>query len=97
MENAIDLERMRLIVTWDDAQYPSIDAPVCLFFGAGTLYNREQQEYLVKGFPMNIRYDYPNRKIELGCYYPMPFFKSAKFELAGIKPSPINVEYEIQV
>ena len=96
MENAFDLERMRLIVTWDDAKYPSIDAPICLFFGAGTLYNREQQEYLVKGFPMNIRFDYPNKKIELGCYYPMPFFKSARFELAGIKTGQVNIDYEIR-
>ena len=31
---------------------PSIDAPVALFFGAGTLYNRDDREYLVKSFPM---------------------------------------------
>lgn len=96
INNAFDLERMRLIVTWDDAQYPSIDAPICLFYGAGTLYNREQQEYLVKGFPINIRYDFPNKKIELGCYYPMPFFKSAKFELAGIVPNNLPIDYEIR-
>ena len=30
---------------------PSIDAPVALFFGAGTLYNRDDREYLVKAFP----------------------------------------------
>lgn len=96
MDKAFDLERTRLIVTWDDAKYPSIDAPLCLFFGAGTLYNREQQEYLVKGFPINIRYDYPNKKIELACYYPMPFFRSAKFELAGIKPGNTAIDYEIR-
>lgn len=96
LENAFDLERMRLVVTWDGAKYPSIDAPLCLLFGAGTLYNREQREYLVKGFPINIRYDYPYKKIELGCYFPMPFFKSAKFELAGIKPGNVAIDYEIR-
>ena len=39
------------------AARPSIDAPVALFFGTGTLYNRDQREYLVKGFPIHIRDD----------------------------------------
>lgn len=96
LEKAIDLERLRLLVTWDDAEHPSIDAPLCLFFGAGTLYNRKEDEYLVKGFPINIRYDYDNDKVELACYYPMPFFKSAKFEIAGINPDDTEINYEIR-
>jgi len=96
LEKAEDLEHLKLQVTWDDAKYPSIDAPLALFFGAGTLYNRENKEYLVKGFPINIRFDYPGKKVELACYYPMPFFKSAKFELAGIKPDGTEISYEIR-
>ena len=96
LEKAIDLERLRLLVTWDDAEHPSIDAPLCLFFGAGTLYNRENDEYLVQGFPINIRYDYDNKKVELACYYPMPFFRSAKFEIGGIHPDDTEIEYEIR-
>ena len=46
----------RLRVTWDGRAEPSIDAPVALFFGAGTLYNRDNREYLVKAFPMVVRY-----------------------------------------
>ena len=38
------------------ASSPSIDAPVALFFGAGTLYNRDNREYLVKAFPVSVRY-----------------------------------------
>ena len=41
LDKAIDLERLHLKVTWDDAKQPSIDAPLCLFFGAGSFYNRE--------------------------------------------------------
>jgi hypothetical protein len=96
LEKAIELERLRLLVTWDDRIYPSIDAPLTLFYGAGTLYNREKKEYLVKGFPINIRFDYPNKKVELSCYYPMPFFKSARFEIAGIDPGNTRIEYEIR-
>ncbi len=96
MDKAPDLERLNLRVTWDEARYPSIDAPLCLFFGAGTFYNRENKEYLVKGFPINIRFDYPNKKVELACYYPMPFFRSAKFELAGVTPDNKEIAYEIR-
>ena len=80
-EQALDLSRVRLRVTWDGRAGPSIDAPVALFFGAGTLYNRDDRPYLVKGFPMHIRYD--RERVYLNCYYPMPFFKSAKVELVG--------------
>jgi len=71
--------RARLRVTWDDREHPSIDAPVALFFGAGTLYNREDKEYLVRAFPVSVRYDAD--RVHLACYFPMPFFSSAKFEL----------------
>jgi len=100
LDDAINLERIRLRVTWDGAKHPSIDAPLCLFFGAGTFYNRDAREYLVKGFPLNIRYDFAAKTVELGCYYPMPFFKSAKLELTGIKPKPnsgkTELHYEIR-
>lgn len=96
IEQKEELERTRLQITWDNSKYPSVDAPLCLFFGAGTLYNRDNREYLVKGFPINIRFDYLNHKIELSCYYPMPFFKSARFELAGLKPGEAAIDYEIR-
>lgn len=96
MDKAMELERLRLKITWDGAQHPSIDAPLCLFFGAGTFYNRDNKEWLVKGFPINIRFDSANNKVELGCYYPMPFFKSARFELAGIEPGNTAIDYEIR-
>lgn len=94
--DATDLERIRLLVTWDDAEYPSIDAPLSLFFGAGTLYNREKQEYLVKAFPVNIRYDYAKNTIKLACYFPMPFFHSAKFELSEVVKNDSEVEFAIK-
>ena len=70
LDKAIDLERVRLKITWDGAKYPSINAPLCLFFGAGTLYNRENKTNFVKGLPINIHFDYASKKVELACYYP---------------------------
>ncbi|RPE09209.1 DUF2961 domain-containing protein [Chitinophaga lutea] len=96
LDKAETLERVRLRVTWDDAAHPSIDAPLCLFFGAGTFFNREKKTYLVKGLPVNIRFDYAANKVELACYYPMPFFKSARFELTDIRPGDTEIGYEVR-
>jgi hypothetical protein len=78
---ALAFGRARLRITWDERAHPSIDTPIALFFGAGTLFNRDGREYLVKAFPMHIRY--VADRVHLACYFPMPFFKSAKIELIG--------------
>lgn len=107
-DQAISLGGARLRITWDGRKEPSVDAPVALFFGAGTLYNRDNREYLVKAFPSYIRFDETN--VELSCFFPMPFFRSARVELTGapnntlsnvtcsvgfepFKDSPANVGY----
>ena len=148
-EQAIEFGRARLRITWDELPRPSVDAPVALFFGAGTLYNRDEREYLVKGFPISVRFEQPgharlrsprmvnapgalepasgalipslspsegervpdvpatalakaeagvrenkdgsdapnaplaDERVHLACYFPMPFFRSARFELVG--------------
>jgi hypothetical protein len=78
---AVAFSRARLRVTWDDRPQPSIDAPVALFYGTGTLFNRDGRDYLVKGFPLHVRED--GRKVHLACYFPMPFFRSARIQLVG--------------
>jgi hypothetical protein len=93
-EEAVAFGRARLRVTWDERVQPSIDAPVALFFGAGTLYNRTKAEYLVKAFPVNIHF--VGKRVELGCYFPMPFFKSARVELIGNGEAPLaDVEWRL--
>ena len=80
-ESAMALARAWIRVTWDDREQPSISAPVALFYGTGTLYNRDGRQYLVKGFPVNVRDD--GKRVHLACYFPMPFFRSARIELVG--------------
>jgi hypothetical protein len=78
-DQAIAFGRVNLRVTWDARAEPSIAAPVALFYGAGTLYNRTDREFLVKAFPVHIRYS--EQRVHLACYFPMPFWKSARVEL----------------
>lgn len=85
---AVAFGRTRIRITWDDRAHASIDAPVALFFGAGTLYNRDDREYLVKALPMTIRYD--AARVHLACYFPMPYFKSARIELLGNGETPLT-------
>ncbi|HZO84429.1 MAG TPA: DUF2961 domain-containing protein, partial [Verrucomicrobiae bacterium] len=80
-QDALAFGRARIHARWDDLKQSSIDAPVALFFGAGTLYNRDNREFLVKAFPMNIRYDAD--RVHLACYFPMPFRKTARVEISG--------------
>ena len=77
--DALALSDARLRITWDGRTEASIDAPIFLFYGAGVLYNRDGREYLVKSLPMVVRYG-PDR-VYLSCYFPMPFFRSARIEL----------------
>ncbi|MGB9588523.1 MAG: DUF2961 domain-containing protein, partial [Armatimonadota bacterium] len=73
------LAKARFRIYWDANPIPSVDAPVSLLFGAGTLYNREDREYLVKAFPVSVRFTAST--IDFAMYFPMPFLKSARLEL----------------
>ncbi len=86
--DAIAFGRTQLRITWDNRTEPSVNAPIALFFGAGTLFNQKKSEYLVKAFPVHIHFT--NDRVELACYFPMPFFKSARIELVGNGETPIN-------
>lgn len=78
---AVDFGRVRLRVTWDGAAEPSIDAPLALFHGAGVLHHRDGREFLVKAFPVNVRFD--AERVHLACYFPMPFARAARIELVN--------------
>lgn len=83
----------RLRITWDGREQPSVDVPMALFYGAGTLYNRDNREYLVKAFPVNIRFT--EDKVYLACYFPMPFFRSARIELVGAGQPVNGIEWNV--
>src|SRR5205823_946101 len=60
------LGRVRLHVWWDGRDSPSIDAPLAMFFGAGTFYRRTDAEYLVKSFPLWVRFK--GERVHCGCF-----------------------------
>lgn len=90
-EQALAFSQARLRITWDGRAEASIDAPVALFFGAGLLYNRDNREYLVKSFPMSVRY--ATDRVYLSCYLPMPFFRRARVELTS--GTPVDVQWRV--
>ena len=93
-DQAKAFENVHLRVTWDGRPQPSIDAPISLFFGSGTLYNRDNREYLVKAFPVNIRFT--EDRILLACYFPMPYFRGAHIELAGAGQAIPGVAWQLR-
>lgn len=78
-DQAIDFGKNRLTIRWDHRWHQSMDVPLDLFFGTGHFYNPENKEFLVKGFPLNVRYD--ESYVYLSCYWPMPFFQNAEIDL----------------
>ncbi len=93
VDEAAAFTNVHLRITWDGRKEPSVDAPIALFYGAGTLYNRDNREYLVKAFPVNIRF--ANGRIYFACYFPMPFFRSARIELVGAGKAVKGLEWNV--
>jgi hypothetical protein len=91
---AVALSKARLRMTWDGRAEPSVDVPVGLFFGAGSLENGAGKEWLVRGLLSNIHY--ANGEVELATYFPMPFSKVAHFEISGGPSALTGVAYEIR-
>jgi hypothetical protein len=93
-DKALDLSQVWLRLWWDGREEPSVDAPLPLLFGAGVLYNRDNREYLVKAFAVNVRFD--SERVHLACYFPMPFFKSMKGQLISKGGVVSNVRWSIR-
>jgi len=92
--HAVEFSRAMLRVTWDRRRAPSINAPVGLFFGAGTFYNRDGREYLVKAFPVFVRYE--GERVHAACFFPMPFFREARIELVGTSNAIPGVQWSVR-
>lgn len=93
-QQALAFGKCRLRIYWDGSPTASVDAPVALFFGAGTLYNRDNREYLVRAFPVNVRF--ASDKVFLACYFPMPFFHSARIELLSQTDAPLAFQWLVR-
>ena len=84
-----------LRITWDDREQPSVDVPIGLFFGTGSMLRDDAQEYIVKSFPMTVRYD--RGRFEFATYFPMPFHKSARIELMNTLDTSVDdVRWEVR-
>jgi hypothetical protein len=91
---AVDVSHLRLKVWWDGREAPSIDAPLPLLFGAGTLYNRDDRKDFVRAFPVSIRFE--KEEVVLSCYFPMPFFRETRFSLESDGKAYVPVQYVIR-
>jgi hypothetical protein len=86
-EAAAALEAARVRIRWDGRAEASVDAPLPLFFGTGTLFNRDAKPFLVRAFLTHVRFDAATSasgaRIDLASYFPMPFFSSADIEIVA--------------
>ncbi|MES1165544.1 MAG: DUF2961 domain-containing protein, partial [Verrucomicrobiota bacterium] len=86
--------RASVRITWDDRARPSVDAPVALLFGTGTLYDRDGHADLVRAFPVSVRF--ANGRASLAIYFPMPFQRSARVELVSAGEAVPGVAWRIR-
>lgn len=86
--DAIDFGHANLRITWDGATAPSVDAQIGLFFGAGSLFNRDSKRDLVAAFPFTIRFE--KGRVYFTTVFPMPFSKSAKIEVTDSDVTGVN-------
>jgi hypothetical protein len=91
--SALDASQAFLRIHFDDRPAASVDAPLALFFGAGTLFNRNDSEWLVRGLLVNIHFD--ASEVRLASYLPMPYANSARLELLG-GDTTFDVRYELR-
>lgn len=89
-----DAERFgtgRIRAYWDDAEHPSIDAPIALFFGVGIVFNHGAREHLSKGLMASV--EYRDSAVTLRCSWPMPFLEHGRIEIVG--PDGVEVDYVV--
>ncbi len=91
--SAVALAHARLRVTWDERTSPSIDAPIGLFFGSGSFYNRDGVTDLVRAVLSSVRFT--SAQVALAFFYPMPFFHHARLELVGAGTAISGVSWEL--
>jgi len=72
------LQKLRLRIYWDGETVPSVDAPVGHFFGAGVEW-RDVPSLMI-GIQGDTGY----------CYFPMPFWKSARIILESFAREPVE-------
>ena len=87
--------KTRLRIWWDDRVHPSVDAPIGLFFGTASLMRDPGQEFIVKSFPMTVRF--ADGQFEFATHFPMPFLKSARIEISeSLGASLEQVEWSVR-
>jgi hypothetical protein len=78
------LQSLRLRCTWDDASLPQVDSPIGAFFA------NTQGMTPVAGLPLGVQNN------QYYCYFPMPFWQSARIELYNTSFSiSVSVNYTV--
>lgn len=93
-DRAIAVSRARLRISWDGLSEPSVDAPLALFFGTGSLYNRTGSEWLVRGLFVGVHFGATD--VTLQTFFPMPYFTRARVEIVGDAEAVSGARFRIR-
>ncbi|HET9135764.1 MAG TPA: DUF2961 domain-containing protein [Candidatus Kapabacteria bacterium] len=79
------LDSMSLVINWDNSSQPSVDVPLSDFFCIPS------DGFKVNSFPIRV-----NKDSGLTCYFPMPFFQSAKIGIRNTSTQHVNCNLACQ-
>ncbi len=79
------LRRLVIRAYWDDAIFPSVEAPLGDFFGVGF------GERQFKSLPLMMNED------GYACYFPMPFAKSARVDIAHEGSENVELSWQVDL
>jgi hypothetical protein len=85
------LRDLVLRIYWEGSKTPSVEVPLGDFFGMG-----HGRTYPVQSLPINVGANL----MAMNCYWPMPFYKHARFEIANTGKASIrrffyHIDYEL--
>lgn len=78
------LRRLVLRAYWDGESRPAVEVPLGDFFGVGF------GERKFQSLPLGMTDD------DYYCYFPMPYFQSARLTLTNEGPKPVTVRWEVR-
>jgi hypothetical protein len=69
-----------LRIFWDSSAVPAVDMPLANFFGGGGENDKDCQDIHLKTL-RTLMYGFNGQKHDFYCYWPMPYWRSARIEL----------------
>jgi len=87
---------VRIRMSWDGGARSAVDMPIGVFFGGGAGDYSDRSTVPSKRLS-NLFYGFDGKQGSFYCYWPMPYWTSAKIEVINNSSQTVNVAADVQV